>query len=68
LSVIGLVIVVGALILLIFKRGGGAAMLELLPLVLLAVVTLLTSLGPVLLPIGILAAASLGAWLWLAPR
>jgi len=35
-------------------------------LVLLAVVTLLSSLGPVLLPIGILAAAGLVAWLWLA--
>jgi len=37
-------------------------------LVLLAVVTLLASLGPVLLPIGILAAAGLVAWLWLAHR
>ena len=37
-------------------------------LVLLAVVTLLASLGPVLLPIGIIAAAGLVAWLWLARR
>lgn len=36
-------------------------------LIVLAVVTLLASLGPVLLPIGILAAAGLVAWLWL-PR
>ena len=33
-------------------------------LVLLAVVTLLASLGPVLLTTGILAAAGLVAWLW----
>jgi len=37
-------------------------------LVLLAVVTLLASLGPVLLPIGILAAAGLVGWLWLARK
>lgn len=37
-------------------------------LVLLAVVTLLASLGPVLLPLGILAAVGLVAWLWLACR
>ena len=37
-------------------------------LVLLAVVTLLASLGPVLVPIAVLAAAGLVAWLWLAHR
>jgi hypothetical protein len=37
-------------------------------LVLLAVVTLLESLGPVLVPIAVLAAAGLVAWLWLARR
>ena len=37
-------------------------------LVLLAVVTLLASLGPVLLPIGIITAAGLVAWLWLGHR
>jgi hypothetical protein len=37
-------------------------------LVLLAVVTLLASLGPVLLPIGILASTGLVAWLWLARK
>jgi hypothetical protein len=37
-------------------------------LVLLAVVTLLASLGPVLVPIGVLAAAGLVAWLWLARK
>jgi len=37
-------------------------------LILLAIVTLLASLGPVLVPIGILAAAGLVAWLWLAHR
>jgi len=37
-------------------------------MVLLAVLTLFTALGPALLPIGILAAAGLVAWLWLAHR
>jgi hypothetical protein len=37
-------------------------------LIVLAVVTLLASLGPVLLPIGILAAAGLVVWLWLPRR
>ena len=37
-------------------------------LVLLAVVTLLASLGPVLVPRAVLAAAGLVAWLWLAHR
>ena len=37
-------------------------------LVLLAVVSLLSALGPVLVPIGILAAAGLVACLWLAHR
>ena len=37
-------------------------------LILLAIVTLLASLGPVLVPIGVLAAAGLVAWLWLAHR
>ena len=37
-------------------------------LILLAIVTLLASLGPVLVPIGILAAAGLVAWLWLARK
>ena len=36
-------------------------------LVLLAGVTLLSSLGPALLPIGIIAALAIAAWLWL-PR
>ena len=36
-------------------------------LVLLAAVTLLSSLGPALLPIGIIASLGIAAWLWL-PR
>ena len=37
-------------------------------LLLLATVTLLASLGPVLIPIAVLAAAGLVAWLWLVWR
>ena len=37
-------------------------------LIMLAIVTLLASLGPVLVPIAVLAAAGLVAWLWLAHR
>jgi len=37
-------------------------------MVMLAVLTLFTALGPVLVPIAVLAAAGLVAWLWLAHR
>ena len=37
-------------------------------MVLLAVLTLFTALGPALLPIGIVAAAAIAAWLWMPRR